>query len=161
MEPHVWNLRSERSFTVVHRALEALRRRNDLRVAHYSIQGNHIHLIVEAQGTRALSDGMRALGIRLARGLNAMMGRRGSVIEDRYHAHVLRTPAEVRNALRYVLGNFASHAARRGQTIATDWLDPFTSARPREPRGEQRVLWQEPVTTEARTWLLWNEGRAR
>jgi hypothetical protein len=52
--------------------------------------------------------------IRIARGLNAMMGRTGPVFEDRYHAHVLRTPAEVRNALRYVLGNYSSHAARRG-----------------------------------------------
>jgi putative transposase len=114
MAKHVWNLRSERSFLVFHSALRGAQRRTGFRVVHFSIQGNHVHLIVEAGGTRSLANGVRSLSIRLARGLNAMMGRTGPVFEDRYHAHVLRTPAEVRNALRYVLGNYSSHAARRG-----------------------------------------------
>lgn len=114
MADHVWHLRSERSYAVIHRALEAARRRPDARVVHFSVQGDHVHLILEADGTRAVANAVRALSIRLARGLNRMMGRGGAVFADRYHAHVLRTPAEVRNALRYVLGNFASHAAARG-----------------------------------------------
>lgn len=64
---------------------------------------------------------LRALSIRIARGPNAMMGRRGPVLEDRHHAHVLGTPAEARNAVRYAVGNFASHAARRGER-APMWL---------------------------------------
>ena len=53
-----------------------------------------------------------------------MMGRKGPVLQDRYHAHVLRTPAEVRNALRYVLGNFESHAERRGEPRSTKgWVE--------------------------------------
>jgi REP element-mobilizing transposase RayT len=64
----VWNLRSERSFSVIHAALEEQRRRTDVRAIEFSIQGNHVHLIIEADGPRALSNGMRALGIRLARG---------------------------------------------------------------------------------------------
>jgi hypothetical protein len=83
MADHVWNLRSQRSFAVIHAALTAARRRNDLRVVDYTILGNHLHLIVEASGRRGLANGMRALGIRLARGLNAMMGRKGPVFEDR------------------------------------------------------------------------------
>ena len=154
MAPHVWNLRSERSWAVIHRALEAMRRRPDARVVHFSIQGNHGHLIMEANGPRALANAVRALSIRLARGLNAMMGGRGPVFEDRYHAHVLRTPAEVRNALRYVVGNFASHAARRGEPTPSGWVDPFSSAIVKMPRGKQGVLFAESVTREAETWLL-------
>jgi len=153
---HVWNLRSERSYAVIHRALEAARRSPDARVVHYSIQGNHVHLIVEARSTRALANAMRALSIRLARGLNRMMGRSGPVFADRYHAHVLRTPAEVRNARRYVVGNFASHAARRGEPKRSGWVDPFSSAAVKVPRAAQGVLFREPVTRGAGTWLLRN-----
>ncbi|HEY6098160.1 MAG TPA: transposase, partial [Anaeromyxobacter sp.] len=79
MAGFVWNLRSERSYAVIHRALEAARRRADSRIVHFSIQGNHVHLVVEANGTRALSNAVRAFSIRLARLLNRMMGRSGPV----------------------------------------------------------------------------------
>jgi REP element-mobilizing transposase RayT len=84
MADWVWNLRSQRSFAIIHGALAQLRRRDDVRITRFSIQGNHIHLIVEAEGPRALANGIRALSIRLSRRLNAMMGRRGPVLEDRY-----------------------------------------------------------------------------
>jgi REP element-mobilizing transposase RayT len=151
---HVWNLRSLRSFTVIDGALHDVRARPDFRVVHFTILGNHLHLIVEADGPRALATGMRALSIRLARRLNAMMGRRGRVLEDRYHAHVLRTPAEARNALAYVLSNYASHAARRGERVSSAWSDPYSSSAPREPRRAQGALWPEPATRAGETWLL-------
>jgi putative transposase len=152
---HVWNLRSERSFRLIDAALRGSQRRSGCRVVHYSVQGNHLHLIVEADGKRAFSNGIRALGIRLALGLNRMMGRTGPVFADRYNAHVLRTPAEVRNAVRYVLGNFESHAARRGEPRSTKgWVDPFSSAARKAPREAQQELFVEPATVKARTWSL-------
>ena len=45
----VWNLRSERSFAVIHGALAATRRRPDARIVHFSVQGNHIHLMATAR----------------------------------------------------------------------------------------------------------------
>lgn len=158
MADFVWNLRSERSFAVIHHALDAARRRPDSRVVHFSILGNHLHLIVEAMGERALANSMRALSIRLARRLNRMMGRSGPVLADRYHAHVLNTPAEVRNAVRYVLGNYASHAARRGERVPPRWVDPFSSAAVKSPRDAQASLFPLPVTTPAATWLLRRHG---
>jgi hypothetical protein len=152
---HVWNLRSERSYRIIHAAVDAIRRRPDFRVVHFTVLGNHLHLIVESSGTRAFGLGVRAFSIRLARGLNTMMGRRGPVFEDRYHAHVLRTPTEVRNAVRYVLGNFESHAARRGEPRSTKgWVDPFSSAASRAPREPQLAMLVEPATSPAETWLL-------
>ncbi len=151
---HVWNLRSQRSFAIVERAVEAIRCRKDFRIVHFSTLGNHIHLIVEADGPRALATGMRALSIRVARGLNAMMARTGPVYEDRYHAHVLKTPAEVENAIRYVLGNFASHARRRGAPVREGFVDPFSSAAPTQPRDAQASLWPEAATKAPSTWLL-------
>jgi REP element-mobilizing transposase RayT len=159
MAPWVWNLRSRRSYAIIHAAVRELRERRDLRVVDYSVQGNHLHLIVEAEGPPALASGMRALSIRLARRLNAMMGRRGPVLEDRYHAHVLRTPAEVRNALRYVLGNFRSHAERRGEEVPAAWVDRYSSAVLPEGLHAQGELWREPITRPARTWLLRTAAR--
>ena len=150
----VWNLRSERSFAVIHDALTAARRRGDSRIVHFSVQGNHLHLIAEATSSAALSNAIRALTIRLARRLNEMMGRRGPVFEDRFHAHVLRTPAEVRNALRYVVGNFASHAARRNEPVRQGWVDPFSSSSAKAARSAQVSMFPESPVRPARTWLL-------
>jgi putative transposase len=82
MADFVWNLRSERSYAVLHRALEAARRRCDSGIVHFSIQGNHVHVIMEAAGKSALSNAVRALSIRVSRGLNRMMGRTGPVFAD-------------------------------------------------------------------------------
>ncbi len=155
MAEHVWNLRSERSFRIIHAALVGVRQAVGFRVVHFSVQGNHLHLILEANGAGALASGMRAISIRLARGLNRMMGRKGPVLADRFHAHVLRTPAEVRNALRYVLGNFESHAERRGEPRSTKgWVDPFSSAAAKAPRDAQPSLFFEAPTADAQGWLL-------
>jgi REP element-mobilizing transposase RayT len=159
MADPVWNLRSERSFAVIEGTLRAAQRRPGFRIVHFSIQGNHLHLIVEADGTRALGNAVRALSIRLARGLNAMMSRSGPVFADRYHAHVLRTPAEVRNALRYVVHNFVSHAARRGDPMTERWVDPYSSAAVKAPRFAQGSLLVEPIARAPETWLLRNAGR--
>jgi hypothetical protein len=154
MADHVWSLRSQRSFSVIHGALDGLRARPGFRVVHFSIQGNHVHLVAEADGPRALANGVRALSIRLARRLNAMMGGSGPVFDDRYHVHVLRTPAEVRNALRYVRGNYAGHSVAWGENVSRRWVDPFSSAVVLAPRVGQLALFAVPVTRTAETWLL-------
>ncbi|MFT3915710.1 MAG: transposase [Anaeromyxobacteraceae bacterium] len=145
---HVWNLRSLRSWRVIAAALEGVRSREDFRVIHLSVQGNHLHVIVEAADAGALAQGMRALAGRLAKGLNALMERRGQVFADRYHAHLLRTPAEVRNALRYVLDNFASHASRRGEPVQEADADRFSTAAALAPDGRPFAV------SSPRTWLL-------
>ena len=90
---------------------------------HYSVQGNHLHLLVEAKNERSLSRGMNGLGVRVAKGLNRVMRRHGSVLDDRYHAHILRTPTEARRARMYLLQNARKHYGLRAE-------DPYTSANP-------------------------------
>jgi hypothetical protein len=53
---------------------------------------------------------MHGLDVRIARGVNHALARRGSVLGDRYHARALRTPREVRNVLAYVLLNWRKHS---------------------------------------------------
>jgi len=130
MRPHVWNLRAKRSFRILERAFAKARERNGMRLCHFSVQGNHLHLLVEAKDKDALAQGMKGLAVRIARGLNKLMGTRGRVIADRYHARILRTPREVKNALASVLKNLHHRAKTWGKRVqSATWLDPCASGR--------------------------------
>jgi putative transposase len=93
------------------------------RVVEFSVQNDHVHLIVEASNRDVLIRGVQGLSIRLARAVNRALSARGPVWGDRYHARDLRTPREVRNAIVYVLMNAKKHGSR----IATG-IDTFSSA---------------------------------
>jgi hypothetical protein len=115
------SLRIGRLFTAARTALSAANTLH-FRVLHYSVQADHVHLLVEADEPTAFERGVRGLAIRVAKAVNRVLGRHGRVWGDRYHARQLRTPREVRNALVYVLNNFRKHVrGARG-------LDPCSSA---------------------------------
>jgi putative transposase len=95
------------------------------RVVHYSVQADHVHLVVEAADRVALSRGMQGLAVRLARAVNRIVGRRGTVWGDRYHARELRSPREVRAGIVYVLMNHKKHRAELAVRVP---LDPYSSA---------------------------------
>ena len=109
MRQGVWNLRTRRCFTALAAAFWSGANRFGFKLVHYSVQGNHVHLLVEATDERALAKGMCGLGVRVARGLNRVMRRKGKVLDDRYHGHILRTPTEVRRARNYLLQNAPEH----------------------------------------------------
>jgi REP element-mobilizing transposase RayT len=144
-----WNLRSQRCFAPIRKALEALGERKAFRLVQFSVQHDHIHMIVEADHRRALSEALRTMLIRVARGLNRVMGVRGRRFGDRYHEHILKTPTETRNALRYVLRNRGIHRERWGRTRELA-VDPFSSE-----ADELRGLLRPP-----QAWLL-REGWSR
>ena len=152
MAPHVYNLRSRRSGRCIQAALRGGAERPDVRVVDISVQGNHVHLLVEADDQRALRSAITGLSIRMAHRLNRMMGRKGRVIGDRYHARRLRTPTEVRNARHYLQQNHRKHLADVGKSLPLDWVDPYTRAGGLAPLPEPR------------TWLLiegWRRARPR
>src|SRR6266446_445464 len=127
-------------------ALRAVKLRFGMRVVHYSIQGNHLHLIVECDEPSALSRAIQGLAIRLARALNRLAGRTGKVFSDRFHAHVLKTMREVANAVRYVLENFRHHLR---EDVAPQGADPCSSAAWLGAGASD----DSPITS-PRTWLL-------
>jgi hypothetical protein len=139
--------------------------RPGFRLVHYSLQGNHAHLIVEAQDREMLGRGMMAIGSRLARAVNRVARRTGPVLADRYHVRLLPTPKEVRNGLRYVLLNARRHAAAakasRARAVRPDpassgeWFDGWKLASTRVPSaGERAAPANQPPVARARTWLL-------
>jgi putative transposase len=64
VQPGVGYLRAYRRAQIIKSALQAAQARFGMRVVHYSIQGTHLHLIVEAEGAKALSQAMRGLATR-------------------------------------------------------------------------------------------------
>jgi hypothetical protein len=162
--PHVYNLRARRCATIVEEAIGESER-DDFRVVHYSIQGNHVHLLVEAVGREALSRGMQGMSVRMARGLNRVMQRSGTVFADRYDSQVLETPRRVRNALHYVLCNARRHGIVDGR-VRRDWVDPCSSAIAFD--GWSTHVWCDrrgpPPVAPPHTWLLargWRKGGSR
>jgi len=100
------SLRHPFVFPTLKGVLRELRARADqFRVTHFSVQGNHIHLIVEASSARALGSGLRSLTIRIAKRVNRLLMRCGPVFADRWHARPLTSPRAVRHVLVYVLTN--------------------------------------------------------
>jgi hypothetical protein len=102
---------SLRSVAVVKQVESSFRRceRDGFRLVHYSIQGNHLHAIVEARGTEALGRGMMAIGIRFARAVNRAL-KRTSCLEGAAlpPAQAFRRPRTSRARRRAVLGPAAS-----------------------------------------------------
>ncbi|HEY6910369.1 MAG TPA: transposase [Myxococcales bacterium] len=145
---HVWNLRSRRCFGVIEECLAAARQRFGLRVIEFTVLGNHLHLIVEADGDEALSRGMQGLNIRIAKALNRLMDKKGRVFADHYHSRLLRSPTALVNAIAYVLGNAAHHYGGEVQ-------DRFSSRAYEAPRRRE-------IPSRPRTWLLrsgWRRAR--
>jgi hypothetical protein len=118
-------LRSQFVFPTVRRAIVDANRRGHgcFRIVHYSVQADHLHLIVEAAHREALHGGVRGLSVSLARRINRLVFRRGALFADRWHGRSLATPRAVRTALVYVLANFKKH----GERIAGP-LDPYSTA---------------------------------
>ncbi len=147
------SLRQQVPFGIVRGALSRARSLHGARIAHWSVQSDHLHLLVEAEDRRALGRAMRGLAIRIARGLNGAIGRSGRVLADRYHARALQTPREVRHALVYVLHNFKKHREEleRGHQVdpfsSAPWFEGWREGAVRRPTGP-------PPVAAPSTWLL-------
>src|SRR5262245_35307413 len=151
-------LRRGREYAMLRAAFAAGCNRFGFRLVHYAVLDDHLHMLVEAQDRASLSRGLKGLLVRVAKALNKLWSRRGTVFPDRYHDHILGSPREVRNCLVYVFGNGHKHHRQgRGPAPAAP-LDVFTSApwfdgwkESFTVRGLEVVV--RPVIS-ARTWLL-------
>ena len=123
------SLRQRRFVSAFKRSLSEGCARRGFRVVHYSIQSNHLHFLIEAQGKEALGRGMKSLSARIGRCVNRVFERSGSVLNGRYHRRILKTPREVRHALAYVLLNARHHFHQRHRRPPPGVrLDPASSA---------------------------------
>lgn len=133
------------------------------RLLHFSVQHNHIHLIVEADAAEKLARGMQRLLSRSAMAVNAVAGRKGKLWRDRYHRQDLKTPTTVRNAFVYVLFNSRKHdfigkdLMRLLESIdpcsSAAWFDPTGWKKDRAPAPDDIRAAGPSIVAEPTTWL--------
>jgi REP element-mobilizing transposase RayT len=119
-------LRTPRTYRVLERAFRAGKEKRGFALVQFSVQRDHLHLLIEAESKAALARGMQGLTIRIAKGLNRYWRRRvGSVFAERYFARAVQSAKEIKRALAYVLNNARKH----GAWTSTSAPDPFSSGR--------------------------------
>jgi REP element-mobilizing transposase RayT len=158
------------------------------RIVHISIQGSHIHMLVEADHKLALSRGMQSFQISAAKHLNRAVSvrsiargapgyrnamrerRRGTVFPDRFHQEIITSPRQARRALAYVLNNWRKHREDQDSLSRTWKVDPFSTGvlfdgwKEREDAlvyMSYRHSYEPMVVYLPKTWLLregWRKG---
>jgi hypothetical protein len=93
-----------------------------LRIIHYSLEHNHLHLYAECSDNIILGKAMKALGVSFVKKINSYFSRKGSCYKTRYHLRILRSAREVKNVLNYILKNGIKHKR------TTSLIDPYNSA---------------------------------
>jgi len=122
-------LRKRKMYVAIRRALVVTFGCEGFRIVHLSIQGTHLHFVIEAEDKHRLAKGMQGLLISAAKHLNAACSRRrGQVFADRYHAEAMTSPKQVRNTLAYVLNNWRKHDEHRRPLVSAWSIDLFSSA---------------------------------
>jgi REP element-mobilizing transposase RayT len=184
---HTYKALREATLAVALRELDA-DEAGAFRIVHISIQGNHIHLLVEADHKLALSRGMQSFQISAAKHLNRAVSirgmtrgtpgyrkamrerRRGTVFPDRYHQEIITSPRQARRTLAYVLNNWRKHREDKGELQRTWKVDPFSTGILFDgwKEREQAVFYMpyrdtyEPMFVYLpKTWLLrvgWRKG---
>lgn len=153
-------LRKGPVYRAIRRSLARMLGRAELRIVHLSIQRNHLHLIVEADHARALSEGMQGFAISAARAINKVHGRSGKVFAYRYHATRITSPRQARHCLSYVLNNWRRHDEDEGSVESRfAKLDPYSSAIlfagwKEGPFGAPSIEYEPLPVARATCWLL-------
>jgi REP element-mobilizing transposase RayT len=172
----VGSLRRRVVYHAIREATLTAARAGNVRIVHVSIQRTHVHLLVEANDRIALARGMQGFQISAAKHINQAISsgrpgprRRGTVFPDRYHAQIITSPRQARNALTYVLQNWRRHEEDR-RPVARGWrFDWFSSGiafADWTEYGDAPFLWRGPPTYDPlwvvrpATWLL-REGWKR
>ena len=128
-------IKSRKVLKALHHAIKRARLRG-LKVIHYSLEYNHVHLLVECGSHVCLRKGMQALGISLAKAINRIKCTKGVVYKHRYHFRKLNSRRELKNAMIYIFKNGMKHGRSRSV------IDPYNSlvAEKRIPADMQKTI---------------------
>ncbi len=154
------SLRSPPLMAAIRRGFRAGKRRFGFRLIHFSVQQAHVHMICEADHAEALSRGLQGLAVRVAKGINRVLHRKGKVLDDRYHSRILRSPSQARWALGFVLNNARRENAELLSPLRypRHWLDLACSSAEYFSGWQGVGTGQEPTDSspiaKPTTWLL-------
>ena len=118
------SLRQEQERKVIEACCLAAKVRFGCNLLHYSIQRNHMHLVLLAPDSKSMSRWAQGYCIRLAKALNKLWGRSGKVWRDRFHSTFTRCTYGMQRMVNYVLNNARKHKL----DIPKGEVDPYSSA---------------------------------
>lgn len=122
------DIKSKRILKALHRVIFRARLKG-IKIIHYTLEYNHVHLLVEAGDHRIMHQGMQGFGISFAKAINKLKTRKGGVYKHRHHLRKINSARDLKNVLHYIFNNRKHH--KRALSI----LDPYNSL-PAEDRLE-------------------------
>lgn len=114
------DIQSKKILKALHRAIFRARI-HGLRVIHYTLEYNHIHLLVEASGHKIMHKAMQAFGISFSKAINKIKQVNGHVYKHRHHLRKITSSIDLKNVLRYIFHNGIHH--KRTYSL----IDPYNS----------------------------------
>ncbi len=96
-------------------------RKMGLKIIHYSLEHNHVHLYTECDSNLILTKSMKAFGVSFAKRINAHFKTRGQVYRTRFHMRILRSASAVKNVINYILKNGMKHGRSHS------FFDPYNT----------------------------------
>jgi hypothetical protein len=113
---------------IVYKEIRAAMKRARLlgvRIVAYTVQRDHLHLLLEANNSLELGNAMRAMSISLSKRLSFLNGKKLKVFKQRYHLHILNSLREIRHAIKYIFSNGKKHGATNSHG---DWYSSQVAA---------------------------------
>ena len=166
LKPDIANLRRRDVYRKIEACLRQAATREDAPICDFSVQGDHVHMLVDAANNKALTSAVRGVSIRVARAINKFWGRKGRVFNDRYHARLLRSPTEVLVSRRYILNNYRKHLPERLETERTQPQAAWIAVTPKHLDVARQILeakhWIDPYSSAwlRRKGVAWPTGRS-
>ena len=150
------SFRRETLYVAFERAFRRTRR-DDFRIVEFSVQDDHVHLLVEADDNDALARGMKSFSVRANRLFNAALGAARAGVGRPLPPPRPHDARQVRNALVYCLNNYKKHQRVTGgmpRSTPAPRRDGSKAGRPsaarrrpaphrRRANGAPRSAWQK------------------
>jgi REP element-mobilizing transposase RayT len=115
----IGSIRSKILYKEIRQAMKRARY-GGIRIIHFSVQKDHIHMIIEAASSILLGRAMRAMSISLSKRFTEVLGESVKALQNRYHLRLLKSFNQIKNAIFYVLNNGKKH-------LIADTIDFYSS----------------------------------
>ena len=114
------DIKSKSILKALHHAIKRARLKK-LKIIHYTLEYNHLHVLVECHNNKILHQGMQAFGISLSKAINRIKRLKGAVYKHRYHFRKCTSRRDYKNVLHYIFANGVKHKR------TSSYIDPYNS----------------------------------
>jgi len=106
------NLKNKFILKILKKAILNARRFN-LKIIHYSLEFDHVHLLIEAENNIILGKGMQSFGVTFSKAINRHRNVSGQVYKHRYHFRKITSAKQLKNVMNYIFKNGVKHGTSK------------------------------------------------